>query len=187
MSAAGGDRPRRRRGPERGGQPPRTRRSAPRLADLGPIGEDEWAVADDDEPTLRRVLGPTALGSEMERLLRRPGWGERLGAGRVAAHWVEIVGPELATRCEPVRLAGRVLVIRAESAAWATQLRYLTTQLRERLDVVIGPGSVRDVRIVIGRMEASAKDGMGHHGDASGIPPASPGTPPGSSGTEDVT
>jgi hypothetical protein len=150
------------RGRGREDQP--VRRPRPHIVDLGPIGEDEWAVGDEESPTLRRVMGPMPLGAEVDRLLRRPGWSERLGAGRISARWVEVVGPELAARCEPVRLAGRVLVIRAESAAWATQLRYLTGQLRERLDVVLGPGSVRDVRIVIGRTDAPSDPDVRHHG-----------------------
>jgi hypothetical protein len=69
------------------------------------------------------------------------------------AAWEDIVGTELIAHCEPVRLAGRVLVVRAESPAWATQLRYLTTQLLERTGSVLGAGSVREVRIVVGRLE----------------------------------
>jgi hypothetical protein len=143
------------------------RRTAPRITDLGPVADDEWVVAVEEEPTLRRVTGPTPLGSEVERLLRRPGWGERLGAGRVAAHWEEIVGTDLASRCEPVRLAGRVLVVRAESAAWATQLRYLSGQLLERLAVVISDATVREIRVIVGRLGEFQDDGSGrmrHHG-----------------------
>jgi predicted nucleic acid-binding Zn ribbon protein len=64
-----------------------------------------------------------------------------------------MVGEELAAHCEPVRLAGKVLVVRAESPAWATQLRYLTAQLIERAEIALGPGSVREVRVTVGRLE----------------------------------
>jgi predicted nucleic acid-binding Zn ribbon protein len=128
---------------------PRRRRTTPQQP---PTAED-WTVADDDEPTLTRVEGPTALAGELARLTRRPGWNERLGAARVWAAWEDIVGPELIAHCEPVRLAGRVLAVRAATPAWATQLRYLTGQLIERSDSVLGPGSVREVRIVVGRLE----------------------------------
>ncbi len=152
-------------------QRPPIRRTAPRIDALGPVADDEWVVADVEEPTLRRVSGPTSLGSEVERLLRRPGWGERLGAGRVAAHWPEIVGEELASRCEPVRLAGRVLVVRAESPAWATQLRYLSGQLLERLAVVVSDATVREISIIVGRLGEFQDDGsarMRHHGAGPG-------------------
>lgn len=139
--------------PSTAATPKRTRWRRPRPVDSGQIGEDEWAAASEDEPTLTRVDAPTAIGSELARLLTRPGWAERMGAAQVAARWEAIVGAELAQHCEPVRTAGRVLTVRAESAAWATQLRYFTTQIAERVDEVLGAGSVREVRIVVGRLE----------------------------------
>jgi len=127
----------------------RRRRSAPQT----PLTPDDWTVAEDDEPMLTRVEGPTALSGELARFARRPGWSERLGAARMWAAWEDIVGSELISHCEPVRLAGRVLVVRAASPVWATQLRYLTTQLLERSASVLGAGSVREVRVVVGRLE----------------------------------
>jgi len=156
---------------------PRRRR---RPADVPPA-PDDWTVADGDEPTLTRVEGPTALSGELARIARRPGWGERLGSVRVWTAWEGMVGPELAEHCEPVRLAGRVLVVRAESPAWATQLRYLSGQLIERAEVALGPGSVREVRVTVGSLEGrtgapargsgaedggrpdAAQDPFGHH------------------------
>jgi predicted nucleic acid-binding Zn ribbon protein len=107
----------------------------------------------EDESTLQRVEGPTALGSELSRLLRRSGWSERLAAAQLTAHWHDIVGADLVPHCEPVRLAGRILVVRAATPTWATQLRYLTLQLTERVEAVLGPGTVKDVRIVVGPLE----------------------------------
>jgi hypothetical protein len=145
--------------PSTAATPKRTRWRRPRPVDSGQIGEDEWAAASEDEPTLTRVEAPTAIGAELARLLGRPGWAERMGAAQVAGRWEAIVGPELAQHCEPVRTAGRVLTVRAESAAWATQLRYFTTQIAQRVDEVLGAGSVREVRIVVGRLEGRPGDG----------------------------
>jgi predicted nucleic acid-binding Zn ribbon protein len=155
---------------------PRRRRAT---SDLPPA-PDDWAVAKNDEPHLTRVEGPTLLSGELGRLTRRPGWGERLGAARVSAAWEDIVGPGLLAHCEPVRLAGRVLVVRAESPVWATQLRYLTLQLIERSEAVLGPGSVREVTIVVGRLEGPRAAGppVRHTGrslgDAPGVAPEGP-------------
>jgi hypothetical protein len=145
--------------PSTAATPRRARWRRPRPVDSGQIGDDEWAAAADDEPTLTRLDAPTAIGTELARLLGRPGWAERMGAAQVAARWEAIVGPDLAQHCEPVRTAGRVLTVRAESAAWATQLRYLTTRIAERVDEVLGAGSVREVRIVVGRLEGAGQGG----------------------------
>jgi predicted nucleic acid-binding Zn ribbon protein len=125
---------------------PRRRRATPEL----PPTPEDWAVGEDDDAHLTRVEGPTELAGELARLVRRPGWSERLGAARVEAAWDAIVGAELRAHCEPVRLAGGVLVVRAASPVWATQLRYLTAQLIERSEAVLGPGSVREVNVTVG-------------------------------------
>jgi hypothetical protein len=173
--------------PSTAATPKRTRWRRPRPVDSGQIGDDEWAAASEDEPTLTRVDAPTAIGAELARLLGRPGWAERMGAAQVASRWEAIVGAELAQHCEPVRTAGRILTVRAESAAWATQLRYLTTQISERVEAVLGAGSVREVRIVVGRLEgqgsgqgegrgptaggrAAGAGRVGHAGDHAGDP-----------------
>ena len=139
-------------------------------AELPPSPED-WTVAEDDDAHLTRVEGPTALAGELARITRRAGWSERLGAAQVSAAWTDIVGEDLTAHCEPVRLAGRVLTVRAASPVWATQLRYLTSQLVERADAVLGPGSVREVNITVGRLE----------GRPAGRPAAGP-TGPGGTG-----
>jgi predicted nucleic acid-binding Zn ribbon protein len=157
----------------------RRRRRSPGV----PPTHDDWTVAEEDEPTLTRVEGPTALSGELARFARRPGWGERLGAARVWAAWEDIVGPELIAHCEPVRLAGRVLVVRAASPVWATQLRYLTAQLLEHSASVLGPGSVREVRIVVGRLEGQPGT-TGRPGDLGGAGKASFGHPVGDPGRD---
>jgi len=163
-------------GDGRSGEQRRRRRSSSPQAPLTP---EDWTVAVDDEPTLTRVEGPSALAGELARFARRPGWSERLGAVRMWAAWEEIVGAELIAHCEPVRLAGRVLVVRAASPAWATQLRYLTTQLLERSASVLGAGSVREVRIVVGRLEGrptvAERSSFGNAGADRGRDPDDPG------------
>ena len=158
---------------------PRRRRAAPDL----PPEPGDWVVAEDDEAHLTRVEGPTELGGELARLTRRPGWGERLGAARLDAAWPDIVGPELVAHCEPVRLAGRVLVVRAATPVWATQLRYLTAGLIARAEAVLGEGSVRDVNIVVGRLEG--RSGGPDTSDATPDVPSGPQTRPPSVGHTD--
>lgn len=114
----------------------------------GPDGEEVWVRDGDD--TLRRKRGPSPVAAVLGDLARKRRWGRRLEGAAVFGRWEQLVGPELAQRCEPVRLVGGVLVIRAESQAWATQVGYLTGQLTERAEEVLGADLVREVRIVVG-------------------------------------
>ncbi|HEX2026426.1 MAG TPA: DUF721 domain-containing protein [Nitriliruptorales bacterium] len=98
---------------------------------------------------------PRRIGELVRALAGRRRWEERLEGAVVFRRWHELVGPELAMRCEPVRLAGGVLTIRAESSAWATEVRYLAGALTDRAAEVLRPGLVQRVRVVVGPLQAT--------------------------------
>lgn len=125
-----------RSGASRSGSPRRTppteRRSGP-----GPDGRD-----------------PVPLGSSVERLLRERGWEQPTAAGGLTGRWVEIVGPDVAEHVlvetfEPAPDGrGLLLVLRADSTAWATTLQYMLPTLRTRIDAELGSGAVRDITVL---------------------------------------
>jgi hypothetical protein len=121
--------------------------------DPRPPTDDDWTIEEEDTDGLRRLRAPTVVGDTLAGVLRRRGWGERLQAATLEGRWADLVGPQLAERCEPVRLAGGCLVVRAESQAWATQLRYLHTQLQTNANALLGSTVVREVRLVVGPLE----------------------------------
>ena len=93
---------------------------------------------------------PPPAGNVAARFAARRGWEKRLRGARVHSAWPDIAGEELARHVEPVRLAGGVLVVRAESPAWATQVRYLAGQLVVRANEVLGEGEVTSVTVQAG-------------------------------------
>lgn len=113
----------------------------------------DWTVADENESGLMRTRAPASVGDAVRDLLARRGWDERLAGASASQRWDEVVGPDLAARCEPVRLAGGTLVVRAESQAWVAQLRYLIPQLTANANAILGAGRVREVRLVVGPLE----------------------------------
>lgn len=121
--------------------------------DPAPPTPDEWTVPEEETDGLRRVSPPTPVGEHLQAYLERRGWAERLQAATAWDHWEQMVGEQLAAHCEPVRLAGRRLVVRADSQVWATQLRYLLPRLRARVEEQLGAGSVAEVHVVVGPLE----------------------------------
>lgn len=91
---------------------------------------------------------PQLLGDQMEHLLADRGWKVDVAVGSVMGRWSEIVGPELAQHCAPVTFEGGVLTVRADSTAWATQIRLLASSLLARLEGEVGPGTVTELRVV---------------------------------------
>jgi predicted nucleic acid-binding Zn ribbon protein len=90
---------------------------------------------------------PPAVRDLVETLTSTRGWGKRLRGARIHSRWIDIAGEELARHVTPVRLAGGVLVVQAESPAWATQVQYLSGQLRDRANEVLGADEVRVVTV----------------------------------------
>jgi predicted nucleic acid-binding Zn ribbon protein len=129
---------------------PRPTPGPPTHEDLRPPTDEDWTVADD--ATIRRVSSPRPVGELADQILPA-GWRERLRGSTLTDRWPDIVGADIARRSEPVRLAGRTLVVRVESQAWATQLRYLSEQIRHNAEEVLGRGQVREIRLTIGRLQ----------------------------------
>ena len=58
--------------------------------------------------------------------------------GGVFGRWAEAVGDAVAGHVTPVKLDGTKLVVEVDDPAWATQLRFLETTLKQRLLEVAG-------------------------------------------------
>jgi len=114
----------------------RGRRGAGRQAPASPGGGPD-----------RDDRDPQALGAGLERLMAERGWQVDVAVGGVMGRWPRIVGPEVAAHCSPVTFGDHVLVVRADSTAWATQVRLLVPTLLRRLAEELGEDVVQQVRV----------------------------------------
>ena len=104
-----------------------------------------------DPPTAGARPGgrdPQLLGDVVARLLHERDWVADVSVGGVVGRWREVVGDQVADHCEPETFEDKVLVVRADSTAWATQVRLLTPQLLERLAREVGEGVVETVTVL---------------------------------------
>jgi predicted nucleic acid-binding Zn ribbon protein len=69
--------------------------------------------------------------------------------GQLGRRWGSVVGERLDQETDPVALEGGVLLIRASSAAWAAQIRFLASEVRIRANDVLGGGAIREVRVTV--------------------------------------
>ncbi|MFE5186700.1 DUF721 domain-containing protein [Streptomyces sp. NPDC056628] len=92
---------------------------------------------------------PLALGAAINRLITERGWETPAAVGGVMGRWPEIVGEDVAKHCVPERYDEdeRILVVRCDSTAWATNLRLLAPTLVARLNEDLGHGSVRQIKV----------------------------------------
>ena len=90
---------------------------------------------------------PSLLGDQLDRLLLDRGWNIDVAIGSVMGRWPAIVGNEVATHCTPVTFSDGVLTVRAESTAWATQLRLMSSTILARLETEVGKNAVTELRV----------------------------------------
>jgi predicted nucleic acid-binding Zn ribbon protein len=90
---------------------------------------------------------PSLLGDQMDRLLVDRGWNVDVAVGSVMGRWSDIVGVDVAEHCKPVTFSDGVLTVRADSTAWATQLRLMSSSILGRLETEVGKEAVTELRI----------------------------------------
>jgi predicted nucleic acid-binding Zn ribbon protein len=113
---------------------------SPLRRQFGHWADDEWRSK------------PRPVRESLEHLARRLGAPTASALGAVFSQWEEAVGPSVAAHARPVSLADGVLVVVVDQPGWATQLRYLSTDLLQRLADVAGDG-------VVGRIEIRVENG----------------------------
>jgi predicted nucleic acid-binding Zn ribbon protein len=91
---------------------------------------------------------PQPLDIAVDRLVGEHGWGEEIAVHGVIARWAQIVGPEIAAHVRTERYTNGELTVRADSTAWATQVRLLAPDLVRKLNSEIGDGNVTRVNVL---------------------------------------
>jgi predicted nucleic acid-binding Zn ribbon protein len=97
-----------------------------------------------------RSQEPEAIGSVLGGLTRGRPWEAGMSLGRLGRDWLTVVGERLCLESRPASLEAGVLVVQASSAAWATQLRFLSAEIRARANACLGADVVREVKVSLG-------------------------------------
>ncbi|MGC1207516.1 MAG: DciA family protein [Ornithinimicrobium sp.] len=97
------------------------------------------------DPQAQSRRDPAALGDEVQALIAGRGWDADVQVGSVVGRWPVIVGDQVASHVEPVSFEGTVLTVRADSTAWATQMKLLTHSILTRIETEVGTDIVTDI------------------------------------------
>ena len=95
--------------------------------------------------TGRSRWDPAALGDVLGIEVAKRGWDRTLSVASVTGDWEQIVGPQVAQHCPIESFEGGTLIARADSTAWAQQLKILLPHIHRRIDERVGPGIVEKV------------------------------------------
>ena len=90
---------------------------------------------------------PQGVEAVLRRVLGNLGWNEGMSSGRVLEEWDTIVGEQIAAHCRPVSLDAGVLVVSADSSAWASQMRMISSQLITRVHEHVGASVISELTV----------------------------------------
>ena len=85
---------------------------------------------------------PQTLDAMLGKLVTDRGWETDLRVHGVFSRWEAIVGSEVGQHVRPEAYADGRLTVRADSTAWATQMKLLAADVVRRLNEVLGDGTV---------------------------------------------
>ena len=92
---------------------------------------------------------PVTIADAVAMVGRELGLAEPQAFAAVTAAWTELVGESVAAHSRVRSIRDGLLDVGVDSPAWATQLRYLGTDLVERASQLLGPGVVTSVRVSV--------------------------------------
>lgn len=105
------------------------------------------SFATKNKPESARDAGePKPIGELIDQLVSQRDWKDGLSEGEIFVRWREVVGEEIATKCEPIEIKNEKLLIQCTSTAWATQLNLIMTQLLDSIQNV-APG-IKELEIL---------------------------------------
>lgn len=94
-----------------------------------------------------READPPSVGSLLSTLVARRGWRDQMALGRLRDGWADIVGAQIASKSEPIKLEHGVLLVRAEGGVWATEITLLRGAIATKADAFLGGDLVKEVNV----------------------------------------
>ena len=91
---------------------------------------------------------PKLLGEAIQEFLTSSGLDTRTQVAQVLTNWADLVGQEVADHVRPERFEDGKLILRADSTAWATQMRLLQATVLRRLTEQLGEGVVESIQVL---------------------------------------
>jgi hypothetical protein len=104
--------------------------------------------------------GPARLKDLLGSATKKLGLKAPVETARVWSEWRRIVGDAVADHAEPTSLKDGILRVRADSPTWATEISYLSADIRTKINARVGSSLVHRVDVWTGpRPEGSRPSG----------------------------
>lgn len=91
------------------------------------------------------------LGASIDKVMRHIKAPSPDVLSAVFGRWPEIVGEDMAAHARPSYIDGQTLVVNADDPTWASQIRWLESQMLEQIEKVSGSARIRAIKVRVER------------------------------------
>jgi predicted nucleic acid-binding Zn ribbon protein len=83
--------------------------------------------------TVNVVPDPVPITQSLDSIMKSLRGTDRIQVGGVFGKWDVAVGPQIAAHVRPIKLDNATLLVEADTATWATQVKFLSETIMARL------------------------------------------------------
>lgn len=91
---------------------------------------------------------PKSFCGILKNFASESNWNSQLSIAKLRSSWYKVVGESIAKHCEISQVVNGVLIVRAQSAVWATQLSYLIPQLKEKINNNLENIEIKEIKVI---------------------------------------
>lgn len=98
--------------------------------------------------TTSKNRDPLLIGDALTEFVDNVGWQQPKALAQLHTQFADVVGAETAAHVVIEKYEDQELVLRADSTSWATQLKYLTPVLLEKLQAAVPELGISSVKVL---------------------------------------
>lgn len=98
--------------------------------------------------TAKKSRDPQLIADALDEFVDSVGWQQPKALANLHARFTSVVGEETAAHVVIERFEAGELILRADSTSWATQLKYLTPVLLEKLQTAAPDLQIQSVKVL---------------------------------------
>lgn len=91
---------------------------------------------------------PQSIQNVVNHLVTNRRWDKNIAEVALYDHWIEIVGANVAQRTEVLTINDGVIVVRAQTQTWTTELRRLKSQILHTINEHYPQAEIADIKIL---------------------------------------
>ncbi|HTY08664.1 MAG TPA: DUF721 domain-containing protein [Candidatus Edwardsbacteria bacterium] len=93
---------------------------------------------------------PERVGGILDRVLKDLELDKKIGENKAVVLWPEVVGAQLAAKTRAVSVSRGRLVVEVATSSLANDYRFLSPQIREKLNTALGAEVVKSITFRVG-------------------------------------